>query len=156
MEAIENLERKNKNLAEENVELRHKNEFKRKDANEIIAQKEHTLHGLQATNNKLTEENTNLKKQFSDEVNKSEEYYQRELGRFYQNTRNKLKNFAKKALNESSILASKMNKKMDGLLENVRNNMGDFNSKVAVDSNEKFNINVDDTINKLNESRKGK
>ena len=143
-------------MAEENVELRHKNEFKRKDANDVIAKKEQTLAGLKTVNTKLTEENTQVRKQYLDEVNRAEEYYQKELGRFYQNTRNKLKNFAKKALNESSVLASKMNKKMDGLLESVSTNMGDFNSKVAVDSNEKFNINVDDTINKLNESRKGK
>jgi ABC-type transporter Mla subunit MlaD len=143
-------------MGEENVELRHKNEYKRKEANAIIVEKEKTLEGLKATNNKLTEKNNQLKHELADEVNRAEEYYQRELGRFYQNTKNKLKNFGKKALNESSVLANKMNKKMDGLLENVNSNMGEFNSKVAVESNEKFNINVDDTILKLNETRKGK
>lgn len=143
-------------MAEENTVLRGKNEINRQECNRIIAKKEGKLKELTEVNEHLTNKNNLLKQELDGEIIRCEAFYNKELGKFYQNSKNRLKNFGKTSLNESSVLGKKMNRDMENLLIVVNENLSDFNSKVALNTNEKFNINVEDTVNKLNETRNKK
>lgn len=136
--------------------MRKQNENNRIECNNLLTKKEVKLKELLEVNHQLTNKNELLKQEQHGEIIRCETFYNKELGKFYENSRNRMKVFGKTSLNEVNMLRNKSNKLMEGLISTVNENLSTFNSKVALNTNEKFNINVEDTVSKLNETRSRK
>ncbi len=142
LELINNYEQSNVNLAEENLELKAKNNQKIEDFNAKILEKEGELKEVEDLNKELLRKNENLKAKLENERRNCEQAYEKKVYKLNENIGKLFLKFTSIANEKCNKLGDSLKNNLNTSMKNIKSHLNELNSRIAMETGELFNIDM--------------